>query len=87
MTGLTPMSEADVWINGGYFLCRHEVFDYLREGEDLVDTAFPRLIAADQLVAYRYKGFWMPLDTFRDKQRLDALAENGPAPWEVWKCV
>jgi len=87
VTALTPMSDADVWINGGYFLCRHEVFDYLKEGEDLVDTAFPRLIAADQLVAYRYKGFWMPLDTFRDKQRLDDLAERRPAPWEVWKCV
>jgi glucose-1-phosphate cytidylyltransferase len=87
VTALTPMSEADVWINGGFFLCRRDVFDYLEDGEDLVDGAFARLIAADELVAYRYRGFWMPLDTFRDKQRLEALTESGHAPWEVWKCV
>ena len=40
-----------------------------------------RLIEAGELIAYRYDGFWEPMDTIKDKQRLDALAESGTAPW------
>ena len=83
---IIPMSETDLWINGGYFLCKQEVFEYLQEGEDLVGPATDRLIAAGELVAYRYSGFWKGMDTFRDKQELEELWEKGRAPWEVWKC-
>jgi glucose-1-phosphate cytidylyltransferase len=41
------------------------------------------LIAAGELLAYRYEGFWEPMDTIKDKQRLDELAESGRAPWRV----
>ena len=83
---ITPITETDIWINGGFFLCRSEVFHYLRQGEDLVGPAFTRLIADDQLLAYRYEGFWKAMDTFRDKQELEELWAEGTAPWEVWKC-
>lgn len=85
--GIVPMSEADIWINGGYFLCRQDIFQYLHKGEDLVDSVFPRLMAERQLLAYPYRGFWMGMDTFRDRQRLDDLWVHGQAPWEVWKCT
>jgi glucose-1-phosphate cytidylyltransferase len=84
---ITPMSETDVWVNAGYFLCHQDVFQYLHAGEDLVGPAFTRLIATDQLVAHRYRGFWKAMDTFRDKQELEELWAGGRAPWEVWKCV
>jgi glucose-1-phosphate cytidylyltransferase len=44
--------ESEVWINGGYFIFRHEIFDYIRDGEELVLEPFDRLIAG-QLVAYK----------------------------------
>jgi glucose-1-phosphate cytidylyltransferase len=84
---IRPMSETDLWINGGYFLCKQELFGYLHEGNDLVGPTFERLIADGELLAYRYPGFWKAMDTFRDRQELEELWAGGRAPWEVWKCA
>jgi glucose-1-phosphate cytidylyltransferase len=78
-------SQSGIRINGGFFVFKNEIFDYINEGEDLVDEPFQRLIKRDELVAYEYDGFWGNLDTYKDKQRLDELASKGKAPWEVWK--
>jgi glucose-1-phosphate cytidylyltransferase len=75
------MQKADVRINGGFFVFRHNVLDYINPGEELVEEPFARLIDEGELIAYRYDGFWEPMDTMKDKQRLDALVENGEAPW------
>jgi glucose-1-phosphate cytidylyltransferase len=85
VTGVRPISEADVWINAGFFAFKHEIFDHIGERDDLVYEPFQRLIAREQLVAYRYDGFWTAMDTFKDKQQLDDLYASGHAPWEVWK--
>ena len=53
--------------------------------QELVDEPFARLIREKQLVSSRYEGFWLSMDTFKDKQVLDDLYFNGQAPWEVWK--
>lgn len=87
VTSIHPLSASDLWINGGFFVFRRQIFDYLGEGEDLVDQPFQRLMASEQLMAHRYQGFWMAMDTFKDKQALDALYESGDAPWEVWRKV
>ena len=79
------ISEADVWINGGFFVFRTSFFDILHEGEDLVREPFDRLIAQRQLFAYRYRGFWTAMDTFKDKERLEEMYGSGEALWEVWK--
>ena len=71
-------------INGGYFIFRKEIFDYMREGEELVEAPFNRLIADDKLMAFEYDGFWAPMDTLKDKQDLDTLYESGTPPWGVW---
>jgi glucose-1-phosphate cytidylyltransferase len=73
--------DADVRINGGYFVLRRNVLDYINPGEELVIEPFARLIEESELIAYRYDGFWEPMDTIKDKQRLDALAASGNAPW------
>jgi glucose-1-phosphate cytidylyltransferase len=78
---IRDVGEANLWINGGYFVFRREIFDYLREGEDLVGEAFNRLIADDKLCAYPYEGFWAPMDTLKDKQTLESLIELGDPPW------
>ena len=44
ITQVTPVRDLRQWENGGYFVLRPEIFDYLNEGEDLVEDALVRLI-------------------------------------------
>lgn len=74
-------TTSDIWINGGYFLFRGEIFDYMREGEELVLEPFARLIAEDKLMAYKHEGFWRSMDTLRDWQALEDMVEKGNMPW------
>jgi glucose-1-phosphate cytidylyltransferase len=73
--------ESDIWINGGYFIFRKEIFDYVRDGEELVLEPFNRLIAKGELLAYRYEGFWRAMDTLKDRQVLEEMVERGEMPW------
>jgi glucose-1-phosphate cytidylyltransferase len=84
VTHVEPMNNGSLWINGGFFVFRHDIFDYVHEGEDLVEEPFARLMAAHELVGYRYEGFWAPMDTLKDKQQLDLLADTSMPPWAVW---
>ena len=78
-----PTQDANLWINGGFFIFRSQIFDYLREGEDLVEAPFRRLIEANQLLAVRHEGFWRPMDTLKDKEVLEDLVERGCMPWRL----
>ncbi len=75
-------ADADIWINAGYFVFRNRVFDYIREGEELVVEPFERMIAAGELIAYRHDGFFRPMDTLRDKQILEDMVQRGDMPWQ-----
>jgi glucose-1-phosphate cytidylyltransferase len=79
------VSESELWINGGFFAFKREIFDYLKEGEDLVQEPFQRLIGQEQLTAYRHEGFWACMDTFKDKQAFDDMNARGDMPWALWK--
>jgi glucose-1-phosphate cytidylyltransferase len=79
------LAKSSIWINGGYFIFKKDIFNYLEEGEELVEEPFHRLIAGGQLITYKYKGFWISMDTFKDKQLLEDMYSKGNAPWEVWK--
>ena len=57
-TAIATSGHADLWINGGYFVLRREIFDYLRPGDELVEAPFRGLIAAGRLRSTRYEGFW-----------------------------
>jgi len=85
VTSMEPLSNQELWINGGFFLLRREIFDQIREGEELVVEPFSRLIEKKKLTAYRYPGFWQPMDTFKDKIALDRMEAQGDCPWMVWK--
>ena len=85
VTGIQTLSRSGLYVNGGYFVFRKEIFDYRREGEELVEEPFRRLVAAGLLAGYRHDGFWLPMDTFKDKQLLEDMYSRGDAPWEVWK--
>lgn len=75
------VTTADIWMNGGYFVFRREIFDYIRDGEELVEEPFRRLIDEDKLIVYPYDGFWAPMDTLKDRQNLETMLEAGHAPW------
>ena len=79
------VSRAGLWINGGFFAFRPGVFDYIQDGEELVEEPFHRLIRNHQLLAFKHTGFWACMDTFKDKQCFDTLYAAGNTPWEVWK--
>jgi glucose-1-phosphate cytidylyltransferase len=84
VTRIQDVTEADIWINGGFFVFRSDIFDYIEDGEDLVAEPFERLIERKLLLAHRYEGFWAPMDTLKDKHNLEAMLESGRAPWEIW---
>jgi glucose-1-phosphate cytidylyltransferase len=83
LRGMRPSDHSDIWINGGYFLFRREIFDYMREGEELVLEPFQRLIQANQLDAYKHEGFWRAMDTIKDRQVLEDMIEQGNMPWRM----
>jgi glucose-1-phosphate cytidylyltransferase len=84
VTEIRDVTQADLWINGGFFVLRHDIFDYLNEGEELVEAPFARLIEQEKLLAYKYEGFWEPMDTLKDRDRLETMVESGAPPWQVW---
>jgi glucose-1-phosphate cytidylyltransferase len=73
------------FINGGFFVLEPSVIDYI-DGDETPWEAGPleRLAAEGELRAFRHDGFWQPMDTLRDKNRLEALWEGGRAPWKIW---
>ena len=80
---LRSSQHSDIWINGGYFIFRNRIFDFIRDGEELVVEPFARLIEGGHLMAYKYEGFWRPMDTLRDRQILEEMVERGNAPWRL----
>jgi glucose-1-phosphate cytidylyltransferase len=82
--GILPFGHSDLRVNGGFFVLRRNVFDYMEPGDDLVEPTFQRLIDDRQLVAYDYDGFWHAVDTAKDKARVDELHAAGNPPWAVW---
>lgn len=71
-------------INGGFFVFRSEIFDYIEEGDELVEQPFDRLIEGGKLVAYRWNGFFKSMDTLKDKISFDRKEARGDSPWMVW---
>lgn len=77
-----PQAEGG-WINGGFFVFERGVFDYLG-GDDSVLEREPleRLARDGQLMAYRHRGFFQPMDTLRERELLESLWAQGDAPWK-----
>ena len=72
-------------INGGFFVLSPKVFDYIDgDASGWEQAPLERLAADGQLAAFRHDGFWLPMDTLRDKLMLEELWHGGKAPWKVW---
>jgi len=84
VSSIEDMTRSPIRINGGFFILKREIFKHLQPGEELVREPFQRLVAERRLAAYEYDGFWMSMDTFKDRQQLEDVYALGNAPWEVW---
>ena len=80
-----PKGE-ESWINGGFFVCEPEVFNYIPEGDDVIfeRTPLENLAKDNKLNAYKHDGFWRPMDTLKDKNDLTNMWQNNQAPWAKW---
>jgi len=85
VAGIHDSRSSGLWINGGYFVLRQEIFDHMEADDELVVETFDRLIRKRQLMAYQHKGFWMSMEKYKDKQHLDAMYSDGRAAWQVWE--
>jgi len=73
------------WINGGFFVLERSVLDYIEGDASVWERAPLEALARDgQISAYTHEGFWQPMDTLRDKLKLEELWQSGNAPWKVW---
>jgi glucose-1-phosphate cytidylyltransferase len=83
VTRFREKSQIDAgWINGGFFVFRPEIFDYLDGDEAVLEEApLESLAAKGELSAYTHPGFWQCMDTVRDKRILEDLWAGGQAFW------
>lgn len=74
------------WINGGFFVLDPKIFNYIEDDSTIFEKGpLVKLAQENQLVAYKHKGFWKPMDTLRDKMEIESLWNSNKAPWEIWK--
>jgi len=79
--------EDSIWINGGFFVLKPQVFDFIPENADEVmweDSPLEKLTECGDLYAYKHTGFWKCMDAIRDKMELDSLWESNEAKWKIW---
>lgn len=84
VTSMGAMPDQQLWINGGFFVFRKEIFSHIEDGDELVEKPFERLIAQKRLLAMRWDGFWQCMDTFKDKISFDRMDAKNECPWKVW---
>ena len=84
ITRVTPVRDLMQWENGGYFIMRPEIFDHIREGEDLVEDALARLVPQGKVIAYPHKGYWTPADTVKERAQMEEMYYQGNCPWMIW---
>jgi len=79
--------DENKWINGGFFVLKPEVFDYLEGDMENVmweEEPLEKLTLDGQLAAYRHTGYWQCMDALRDKIELESLWQNKQAKWKIW---
>ena len=85
VTGFEPVADKSFRINGGYFVLRQDIFDYMGPNQDLVMDACVNAAADGRMRAVRYDGFWAPMDTLKERAALEEMYRHGQCPWALWK--
>ena len=74
------------WINGGFFVLKDSVLDKIEgDSSSWENDILPKLSSEKNLNAFNHDGFWQPMDTMRDKEKLEELWKSGKAPWYLWR--
>jgi glucose-1-phosphate cytidylyltransferase len=72
-------------INGGYFVLSSKVIDRIEDDETIWEQEPLKGLATEgELMSFKHDGFWQPMDTLRDKIKLNDLLKQKKAPWELW---
>jgi glucose-1-phosphate cytidylyltransferase len=81
-----PKGDGNNWINAGFFVCEPKVFDYITGGDNTIFEQAPlqNLAKDGEIYTFKHGGFWLPMDTPRDKMTLQKLWDSHEAPWKVW---
>ena len=80
-----PLGDG-AWINGGFFILSPKVLNLIDNDQTIWEgTPLKELAVMHEIMAYEHKGFWQPMDTLRDKIKLEELWDSGQAPWKSWK--
>ena len=85
ITGFEPVAEKSFRINGGYFVLRQDIFDYMGPNQDLVMDACVNAAAHGRMRAVEYDGFWAPMDTLKERAALEEMYHHGRCPWALWR--
>jgi glucose-1-phosphate cytidylyltransferase len=85
VSGLVAVADMPFRINGGYFVLRQAIFDYIGEGEDLVMDGCVKAARDGRMRAVPYDGFWAPMDTLKERSALEDLYRRGISPWALWR--
>jgi glucose-1-phosphate cytidylyltransferase len=85
VNSITTLQQMPLWENGGYFVLRPEIFDYIPEGGDLIGDGCVSLAKEGRMMAYRHRGFWQPADTVKERVALEAAYQGGTRPWMLWE--
>ena len=80
-----PVADKSFRINGGYFVLRQEIFDYMGPDQDLVMDACVNAAAHGRMRAVEYDGFWAPMDTLKERSILEEMYRHGECPWALWR--
>ena len=73
------------WVNGGFFVLQPQIFDYISDDSTVLEQEPLEKVASNgELVAFKHENFWQPMDSMRDKVKLNELWSAGKAPWKVW---
>ena len=85
VTGFEPVADKSFRINGGYFVLRQDIFDFMGPNQDLVMDACVNAAAVGRMRAVEYDGFWAPMDTLKERAALEEMYRHGQCPWALWK--
>ena len=73
-------------VNGGFFVLSPKVIDLIDCDHTIWEKEpLTQLAKQGEIAAYKHEDFWQPMDTLRDKKKLDTLWSTGTAPWKVWE--
>lgn len=78
-----PLSKE--WINGGFFVLNKKTFNFIDNSKTIWENLpLKRLTNSKQLMAFKHRGFWKPMDTLKDKFEMNKIWKSGKAPWKIW---